>query len=136
MVVEGPVELRIGQRRVRLLGDSLELDGAAVTARSLQGFRLSRRPLLGAIALGFLFAGLAALVQSRDVRLLLLLLDGVMLLGAFLYARYRFAALTEAGEVIAASMVVRRGSREERELREAFARLRAFLSVRGVREGR
>lgn len=132
--------VRIGQTELLLRGDTLELrrfgKSRALSTGELVGFHVSKRPLIEALAAGFVFAGLAALVHSRDLRLLLLLLDVLMLAAAFAYSRYRFVALTRGKELLVASMIVRRRSREERALREGLSALRAFLSLRGVAEGK
>lgn len=132
--------MRIGQSELLLRGDTLELrrngEVRSLPTAELAGFQISRRPLIEALAAGFAFAGLAALVHSPDLRLLLLLLDVLMLVAAFAYSRYRFVALSRSQALLIASGVVRRRSREERELREGLAAVRAFLSLRGVPEGR
>lgn len=132
--------VRVGQSELFLRGDALEIHRGgrtrSVPTAALAGFQLSRRPMIEALVAGFAFAGLAALVHSRDLRLLLLLLDLLMLAAAFAYNRYRFAALTRDKELIVASMVVRRRSQQERELREGLAAVRAFLTLRGVTEGK
>lgn len=130
--------LRLGETELFLRGDALELrrprGSSMLRVADLEAFRIARWPLFELLAAGFGFAGLAALVHSRNLRLLLLLLDLVMLACAFLYGRYRFTARSKGRGVVSASVVARRGSKEEQQVKQGLSALRAFLTIRGVEE--